>query len=61
MHILLSGYPTFCGRNDYEVIQKIKNGVYSLKAVEWKNISKEGKALVKDMLQYDPTKRPTAE
>jgi calcium-dependent protein kinase len=60
MHILLSGYPPFCGRTDAEVISKIKTGVYSLKAVEWKNISKAGKILIRDMLIYDPEKRPSA-
>lgn len=60
MHILLSGYPPFSGRNDYEVMQKIKSGTFSLKAVEWKKTSSEGKALIKSMLTYDFTKRPNA-
>lgn len=60
MHILLSGYPPFSGRNDYEIIQKIKSGMFSLKAVEWKNISNEGKSLINSMLTYDPAKRPCA-
>lgn len=60
LHILLSGYPPFCGRDEFEIMQKIKIGLFSLKAVEWKYISNEGKKLIHKMLTYDPHQRITA-
>ena len=61
LHILLSGYPPFSGCTDLEIIQKIKRGNFSLRAVEWKNITNDGKKLIMKMLIYDPNKRYTAE
>jgi len=57
LHILLSGYPPFCGRDENEIMLKVKTGSYSLKAVEWKNITKEGKRLIDKMLVADPNHR----
>eukprot|EP00347_Sterkiella_histriomuscorum_P017216 403350235 len=59
LHILLSGYPPFCGRDEVEILNKIKQGSYSLKAVEWKNITSDGKKLIHKMLQYDAKQRFT--
>ena len=54
MHILLSGYPTFTGKFDNEIIEKIRAGRFSLKAVEWKYISEDAKHLIKGMIRVDP-------
>jgi len=43
MHILLSGYPPFSGKYDDEIIFKASTGKFSLRAVEWKFVSKEAK------------------
>ncbi|CDW79237.1 protein kinase domain containing protein [Stylonychia lemnae] len=61
LHILLSGYPPFCGRDEYEILQRVKSGSYSLKAVEWKNITKEGKKLIEKILVVDPNHRYTVQ
>lgn len=55
MHILLSGYPPFINQG-----KSGDNGL-SLVAVEWKNVSLEGKAIIKTMMANEPSKRPSAE
>lgn len=55
MHVLLSGYPPFTSKYDEEILKKIANGKFSLKAVEWKYISDEGKNLLFKMIRLDPT------
>jgi len=39
MFILLSGDPPFNGRNNREIFQKIKIGIYSFKNKVWRKIS----------------------
>jgi calcium-dependent protein kinase len=56
----LSGYPPFRGKTDDEIVAKVKQGRFSLNAVEWKHASSEVKSLIKKMLTYDPIMRPSA-
>jgi calcium-dependent protein kinase len=60
MHILLSGYPPFSGKFDEEIVEKARLGKFSLKAVEWKNVSNEGKNLIIKMLKPEASYRYTA-
>ncbi|KAL7068193.1 putative calcium-dependent protein kinase [Cryptosporidium serpentis] len=61
LFILLSGYPPFGGQTDQEILRKVERGKYSFDSPEWKNVSEGAKDLVRQMLQYDPQKRITAQ
>ncbi len=41
-------------------MQNVLKGFYSLEGDNWKNISDEGRDLVRKMLEYDPRKRFSA-
>ena len=60
LFILLCGKPPFNGRNDYEILSKVRKGMYNFDSPEWKNISPEVKNLITEMLTSDPEKRPSA-
>jgi calcium-dependent protein kinase len=64
MYILLCGYPPFYGidsDDDSAILESIIKGKFSMEGREWEKVSKEGKNLIKKMLTYDPSKRPSAE
>lgn len=61
LYILLSGKPPFSGRNDEQILNNVKKGTYSLSTAEWEPISPEAKDLVSNLLQYDQSKRFSAE
>ena len=54
MFILLSGRPPFDGKDDREIVKRVKLGSYSLQGPEWKNVSKEAIDIIRKMLTYDP-------
>ena len=60
MYILLSGVPPFNGEDDYEIMEKVKVGKYSMQGDLWKSISQDGKYLLKRMLTLDYKRRPFA-
>ena len=57
MYVLLCGRPPFEGESDREICKKVKEGKYSMSGDIWKDVSDEGKELLKRMLTYDPKKR----
>jgi calcium-dependent protein kinase len=57
----LSCKPPFYGDDDREILNSVKEGKYSMTGPEWKNITSEAKDFIKNMLEYDPVKRITAE
>jgi calcium-dependent protein kinase len=61
LYILLTGVPPFNGRTDREIIDRVRQGKYSISLPAFKNISDSGKDLLQKMLIYDPQKRPSAE
>jgi len=61
LYILLSGKPPFDGKDDKEIVKRVKIGQYSLAGPEWKKISKDAIDLIKKMLEYDPKKRISAD
>lgn len=61
LFILLSGRPPFGGDNDKEILDAVKQGVFSFAGPEWKSISADAKDLIKLMLTYDPSLRISAE
>jgi calcium-dependent protein kinase len=73
LYILLSGRPPFDGKDDKEIIKKVRMGQYEtscnhsffnsllLIAPEFKYVSREALDLLKKMLTYDPDRRISAE
>ena len=61
MYILLSARPPFGGKNDSEIIQKIRVGSYELTQDPWNKISKDAKNLISLLLTKDPSQRISAE
>merc|ERR1719375_2053328 len=63
--ILFCGSPPFNSRYegrkaDDDIFRKIKKAEYSFDASEWKQVSKEARQFVKDLLEINDAKRPTA-
>ena len=61
MYILLSGTPPFNGRDDREILRKVKVGKYNFDDPVWANVSKEAKKLIKRMMEVDQAKRITSQ
>jgi len=61
MYILLSGSPPFNGRDDREILRKVKSGKYQFDDPVWGNVSKEAKKLIKKMMEIDVNKRCSAQ
>ena len=57
LYILLCGYPPFSGKTDDKIMEKVAKGHYDFNSEEWDTISKEAKAFIKRMLEFDPAKR----
>lgn len=60
LYILLCGAPPFYGSNEDEIFHRILTGTYSFKHQIWNHISAEGKELVTQLLELDPSKRLSA-
>ncbi|CAD8110074.1 unnamed protein product [Paramecium sonneborni] len=61
LYILLCGFPPFDGKTEEKIMEKVKKGVFSFESIEWEDVSKEAKEFIKKLLQYDPTKRYSAQ
>jgi calcium-dependent protein kinase len=61
LYILLTARPPFNGRDDNEILEKIKKGQFDLEIKPLDKISKEAKDLITSLLEYDPSKRISAE
>ncbi|CAK95072.1 unnamed protein product (macronuclear) [Paramecium tetraurelia] len=61
LYILLCGYPPFDGKTEEKIMEKVSKGVYSFDTQEWEEVTKEGKEFIRKMLQFDPTKRYSAQ
>ncbi len=59
-YVLLCGYPPFYGDDDKDIFRRIKIGRFDFPAEQWGSISRLAKDFVTQLLQYDPSKRPTA-
>jgi len=57
IYVMLCGYPPFGGRNDAEVLSKVKLGKYEFAHKDWRNISEDAKNLIRSLLKYDPRQR----
>eukprot|EP01068_Selenidium_serpulae_P017663 Selendium_serpulae@DN6395_c1_g1_i3.p1 len=60
LYILLCGYPPFHGKDNQEILRKVKMGEYTFDPRHWKRVSEKAKALIRQMLMYDPRRRISA-
>eukprot|EP01054_Gregarina_sp_Poly1_P004951 Gregarina_sp_Poly_1__4950@NODE_2622_length_1908_cov_606_836502_g156_i1_p1_GENE_NODE_2622_length_1908_cov_606_836502_g156_i1NODE_2622_length_1908_cov_606_836502_g156_i1_p1_ORF_typecomplete_len602_score110_63Pkinase/PF00069_25/3_8e83Pkinase_Tyr/PF07714_17/2e52EFhand_7/PF13499_6/1_2e12EFhand_7/PF13499_6/9e16EFhand_1/PF00036_32/0_0016EFhand_1/PF00036_32/0_00017EFhand_1/PF00036_32/9_7e06EFhand_1/PF00036_32/9_2e08EFhand_6/PF13405_6/0_00035EFhand_6/PF13405_6/4_2EFhand_6/PF13405_6/1_7e08EFhand_6/PF13405 len=61
LYILLCGYPPFGGASDQEILKRVEKGKFAFDPAEWGSISSDVKDLIKQMLEYDPARRISAE
>eukprot|EP01053_Blabericola_migrator_P002701 Blabericola_migrator_1__2700@NODE_1768_length_3821_cov_86_086841_g734_i3_p1_GENE_NODE_1768_length_3821_cov_86_086841_g734_i3NODE_1768_length_3821_cov_86_086841_g734_i3_p1_ORF_typecomplete_len607_score87_73Pkinase/PF00069_25/5_6e78Pkinase_Tyr/PF07714_17/2_3e43EFhand_7/PF13499_6/5_7e12EFhand_7/PF13499_6/3_1e16EFhand_8/PF13833_6/1_1e02EFhand_8/PF13833_6/4_1e06EFhand_8/PF13833_6/2_1e05EFhand_8/PF13833_6/3_3e09EFhand_11/PF08976_11/2_6e05EFhand_11/PF08976_11/4_3e11EFhand_1/PF00036_32/4_2e03EFhand_1/PF len=61
LYILLSGYPPFHGKDNREILEKVKTGSYNFDTRAWRRVSDYAKDLVRRLLTYDPRRRLTAQ
>lgn len=61
LYILLSGRPPFTGINNKSIMESIQKGNYDLESEIWKNISLEGKDLIRHLLDKNVSSRLSAE
>ena len=61
LYVLLSGRPPFVGRNDEEIMARVRKGTFSMTGSDWDKISKEAKDLIRLMMTFDMNKRISAE
>lgn len=60
LYIMISGKMPFFGRDEHEMLGRIRQGKYGFPDREWKNVSQDCMNLIKSLLQVDPQKRLTA-
>jgi calcium/calmodulin-dependent protein kinase I len=60
-YTLLCGYSPFRSENLADLIEECKNGRVIFHERYWKDVSKEAKEFITQLLQPDPAKRPTSE
>ena len=61
MYILLCGFPPFGGQTDDQILKKIAVGRFGFPSPEWDNISYEAKDLITKMLNFDHSRRISAQ
>jgi len=61
LYILLSGTPPFPGREDREILKKVKTGKYHFNDAVWLNVSEDAKKFIRKMMEMDPNKRCNAQ
>jgi len=61
MYILLCGYPPFYGKNDQEVLSKVRKGKFVFEDKDWGRASADSKHLIRMLLHPNPKERYTAQ
>jgi len=61
LYILLSGTPPFPGKDDKDILRKVKVGKYNFDDAVWLNVSEDAKRFIKKMMELDPNKRYSAQ
>lgn len=61
LYVMLSGVFPFLGRGDESIIVKVKKASVSFNGKPWENVSKEGIAFVKALMERDPDSRLSAQ
>ena len=57
----MCGYPPFTGKNEDEILKKVRLGKFKFDPEDWDKTSEEAKTLIKKMLTFDPKKRISAQ
>lgn len=60
-YLLLSGEPPFNGKDDKEVLSKVREGKFNFDSSVWKSISHSAKDFITQLLTMDIEKRPDAQ
>ena len=60
LYVMLTGNFPFVGKTSQKLFENIKTGKYKTSGKEWEAISKEGKELIRKMLELDSNKRISA-
>lgn len=60
LFILLSGFPPFHGKDNKEILRKVKIGEYAFEPKYWGKISDHAKGLIRGLLTFEPRKRLSA-
>ncbi|KAK6588446.1 calcium-dependent kinase [Cryptosporidium xiaoi] len=60
LFILLCGYPPFHGKDNVEILRKVRIGKFSFEHNSWRYISDSAKDLIRRLLTIDPNKRINA-
>eukprot|EP00921_Rhytidocystis_pertsovi_P016907 GHVQ01026633.1.p1 GENE.GHVQ01026633.1~~GHVQ01026633.1.p1 ORF type:complete len:391 (+),score=33.48 GHVQ01026633.1:161-1333(+) len=60
LYLFLCGYPPFHGKDNTEILRKVKQGEYCFDPRHWKGVSEDAKDLIRRCLTYDPRRRITA-
>jgi len=61
LYILLSGMPPFPGKDDKEILRRVKTGKYGFNDAVWTNVSEDAKKFICKMMELDQNKRYTAQ
>jgi len=61
LYVMLSGTPPFNGKRNSVVLRKVKLGKVKFPNMKWRATSEEAKALIHNLLAFEPTVRYTAE
>lgn len=61
LFIILSGFPPFDGENNCDIMKSVTKGYYDFRHPVFNYVSKDGKELIRGLLEMDPQKRLTAQ
>ena len=61
LYTMLCGHPPFMGSDEKSIKSKILHSKLTFPTKDFKNVSSEAKDFIKDLLNYDPNNRPSAE
>lgn len=60
LYIMLCGYEPFYGETDEQLVEANRKSNVEFPEEEWRNVSGDGRDLVRMLMERDPTKRPSA-
>jgi calcium-dependent protein kinase len=60
MYVLLCGSAPFFGRDEQDLLKKIQKGAFDFDDEEWDEVSDAAKALIRRMMTFEPSSRPSA-
>eukprot|EP00330_Aristerostoma_sp_ATCC50986_P004832 CAMPEP_0114590524 /NCGR_PEP_ID=MMETSP0125-20121206/12765_1 /TAXON_ID=485358 ORGANISM="Aristerostoma sp., Strain ATCC 50986" /NCGR_SAMPLE_ID=MMETSP0125 /ASSEMBLY_ACC=CAM_ASM_000245 /LENGTH=72 /DNA_ID=CAMNT_0001788083 /DNA_START=985 /DNA_END=1203 /DNA_ORIENTATION=+ len=58
---MLVGFPPFPGESDHEILNNVLEGNLTFEEPEWEFISTKAKDFIRKLMEYDHTKRISAE